>query len=173
MRTDARKVFLPIPHTQPMQEIHSPFPPEIMNLVLLQLLSLLCVAYASKRELTVDERFRCMEEVSEVERLRVHYAVAVTVHGFPLAVYSSGGGQEDYVSHSLLSTGHWGGSVAHDALELAKLVAAGMTPQQRACVSPPCHPYAAVDIGANVGWWTFTAAHAGFQVCVVTFFEVV
>ena len=121
-------------------------------------------ARVGARNVTALEAETCSEELEAVTGLGIRYTVANTLKGFSLAVYR---GSDDALSRHVLRTGAWTGSRCEQTLEAAAHTL-GRTPRAwRRCLSPPCHEHVAVDVGANVGWWTFSAAAKGWKVVAV------
>ena len=131
--------------------------------------------------MTEAETRRCGDEVAAVVALGVPHAVARTVNGFSLAVYnvtspataSSASGSDadtgtdatlDPFSAALLTSGTWEGSLSTRALEHAAATMGKAPPSYKACAAPPCLQNVAVDVGAKLGWWAFTAAARGWKV---------
>ena len=122
-----------------------------------------CILVASaisgryERKLTTEERSTCAKEIANLEKFNVPWKIAKTRGGFSLAVY----GANDGVSGEILNHGQWEGAIAMDTYIHAKDKIASFP---RTCKDPTgCHSHSVIDVGANLGWWSFSAASLGMN----------
>eukprot|EP01064_Diplonema_japonicum_P002559 TRINITY_DN1162_c0_g1_i10.p1 TRINITY_DN1162_c0_g1~~TRINITY_DN1162_c0_g1_i10.p1 ORF type:complete len:720 (+),score=196.89 TRINITY_DN1162_c0_g1_i10:51-2210(+) len=108
-----------------------------------------------ERSLTEAEQERCSAEIAALESLNLDFTIAKMLSGTSLAVMRG----SDIVSSMLLSSGLW------EQQETAKAFKAYDLMQQKesTCAQPPCVDKVFLDVGANLGTWTFYAAQHGYH----------
>ena len=121
-----------------------------------------------RRLLEEEEKQRCEAEIKVLDEMMIPFAASRTTYGFTLAVYDKAGAVNDFVSSDILRSGQWEGSQSSRAFEFAAATMARAPAAWKACeAGTDCHESVAVDIGANVGWWTFNAAVKGWRAVAV------
>ena len=119
------------------------------------------------RTATSEELTRCGVQFDALADMHISYSIARTVKGFDLAVYTPTGTVTDFVSEELLRVGSWEGATAARTLAFAGADFAEGPGMWRSCTAPPCKETVMIDVGANLGWWSFVAAAEGWHVVAI------